>query len=216
MPLTQKILQIINSLPQGQPFVSSKFLPYGSRANVDQSLVRLVKRGEIARIARGIYVRPKHNRLVGNVLPGPLEIAQTLAHATGSVVQVNGAEAARQLGLSTQMPTHPVFLTNGHTRHIQLDNLEITLKHVAHRKLVGAGTKAGLAITALWYLGKAQVNPKTIEIVKKQLSKNEYRSFKNASGTMPAWLSDTIRRYEDCLSSRTETRNRPTRKLGLK
>ncbi len=196
MSLTQKILQIVQTLPQGELFISSKFLAYGLRANVDQSLARLVKRGEITRIARGIYIRPKHNRFVGKVLPEPLEIAQTLAQATGSVVQVNGAEAARQFGLSTQMSTRPVFLTNGQSRHFHIGSLKVTLKHVTPRKLVLAGTKTGLAIIALWYLGKAHVNAKTIEVIKKQLSKNEYQSFKNAASDMPAWLSDTIRCYE--------------------
>ena len=72
----------------------------------------------------------------------------------------------------------------------------MTLKHVRPRKLACTGTKAGLAITALWYLGKNNVKPKTIETIKKQLTKKEYESFKNSMGNMPGWLNDIIRRYE--------------------
>lgn len=196
MSLTQQILKTINTLPRGEPFISSRFLTYGSRANVDQSLSRLVKRKEITRLARGIYVRAKYNRFVGAVLPEPLKIAKALSQETNSVVQINGAEAARQLGLSTQMSTRPVFLTTGQSRRFHMGELEIILKHVTPRKLACAGTKAGLAVTALWYLGKNNVTPKTIETIKKQLTKKEYESFKNSLGNMPGWLSDMIRRYE--------------------
>lgn len=196
MTMTQQILKAISALPQGEPFISSRFLTYGSRANVDQSLSRLVKRRKITRIARGIYVKPKYNRFVGAVLPEPLKIVQILSQETNSIVQVNGAEAARQLGLSTQMSTHPVFLTSGQSRRFHIGELEIILKHVTPRKLACAGTRAGLAITALWYLGKHSVKLKTIETIKKQLTKKEYESFKNSLGNMPEWLNDIIRRYE--------------------
>lgn len=197
MSLTEFILKNINHTPLGEPFLSSKFLAHGSRANLDQSLSRLVKRGEITRIARGIYVRPKYNRFVGAVLPEPLKIAQILSKETNSIVQVNGAEAARLLGFSTQMPTKSIFLTNGQNRHFHMGELTLTLKHVPSRKLLHVGTKTGLAITALWYLGKNKVTPKTIETIKKKLTKKEYELFKNSLSSMPGWLSDIIRHYEN-------------------
>ena len=85
---------------------------------------------------------------------------------------------------------------NSISRRFHIGKLEMTLKHVRPRKLACTGTKAGLAITALWYLGKNNVKPKTIETIKKQLTKKEYESFKNSMGNMPGWLNDIIRRYE--------------------
>ena len=53
MKITQHITENINSLPTGVPFTSSQFLKYGSRNSIDQTIVRLVKRGEITRITQG-------------------------------------------------------------------------------------------------------------------------------------------------------------------
>lgn len=195
MKITQHITENINSIPEGVPFASSQFLKYGSRNSVDQAIVRLMKRGEITRVTRGVYVKPKHNRFTSIVLPSPLEIAQFIASKTGTIVQVHGAEAARHFGLTTQMPTQAIYLTNGPSRKLTIGRLQLTLKHVTPRKLVYAGTKIGLAITALWYLGKQQVNEQTITKIKSQLTKKEYQELINSINQMPVWLANTIQKY---------------------
>jgi len=42
-------------------------------------------------------------------MPEPSKVAQAIARAHGETVQVQGAEAARLLGLTTQMPLQAVF-----------------------------------------------------------------------------------------------------------
>lgn len=196
MRITQHIVQNINSIPRGVPFTSSQFLQYGSRNSVDQTVVRLAKKGKIIRVSRGIYVKPKHNRFVGAILPNPFEVAKFIASKTGAVIQVHGAEAARHFGLTTQMPTQAVYLTSGSSRKLTIGNLQLTLKHVTPRKLIYAGTKVGLAITALWYLGKQQVNEKIIAKIRSQLTAIEYQQFLTALNQMPIWLVSTIQHYE--------------------
>jgi hypothetical protein len=195
MKITQHITESINSLPAGVPFTSSQFLMYGSRNSIDQSIVRLVKRGKITRITRGIYVKPKQSRFTGPVLLSPLEVAQFIAAKTGAVIQVHGAEAARHFGLTTQMPTQAVYLTNGPSRKLSIGRLQLTLKHVTSRKLVNANSKIGLAITALWYQGKQEVNEKTIAKIKSQLTEKEYREFVNSVNQMPIWLANIVQKY---------------------
>ena len=195
MKITQHITESINSLPTGVPFTSSQFLKYGSRNSIDQTIVRLVKRGEITRITRGIYIKPKQSRFAGPVLLSPFEVAQFIVSKTGTTIQVHGAEAARHFGLTTQMPTQAVYLTNGPSRKLSIGRLQLTLKHVTSRKLMYAGTKMGLAITALWYLGKQQVNEKTIAKIKSQLTEKEYREFVNSINQMPIWLANIVQKY---------------------
>ncbi len=196
MKVTQHIIENINSLPKGVPFTSSQFLQYGSRNTIDQTIVRLTKRGEIIRVARGVYVKPKHSRFTGTVLPNSFEVAQFIASKTGAIIQVHGAEAARYFGLTTQMPTQAVYLTNGPNRKLTIGHLQLTLKHVTSRKLIHAGTKIGLAITALWYLGKQQVNENIIAKIKSQLTEKEYQEFVNRINQMPIWLANVIQQYE--------------------
>ena len=109
---------------------------------------------------------------------------------------MHGAEAVRRLELSTQMPTRAVFYTNGPSRHLQVKGTSVELRHAAPRKLALAGRPAGLALSALWYLGKSQTTPIVLERIKKQLPAEEFEALKSVMAYMPAWMAQAIRRYE--------------------
>lgn len=190
------IRQRIAGMPVGEPFASAAFLNCGTRASVDQTLSRLVKAGDIERVVRGVFVRPEVSRFVGKVMPDPQKVAETVAKTTGSIIQVHGAEAARRLELSTQVPTQPVFVTSGPTKRIRVGKMEIRLQHVCQRKLALAGRPAGLALAAMWYLGKKEMTPALIEKIRHQLGTSEFEVLKSATNAMPAWMSDTIFRNE--------------------
>ncbi len=87
-------------------------------------------------------------------MPKPIKVTATIAKTTGATIQVHGAEAARKLELTTRAPVQTIFLTSGLSRRIQMGMLEIRLQHVCQRKLALAGRPAGLALAAMWYLGK--------------------------------------------------------------
>lgn len=195
MTIAEQIRARIEQMPAGEPFTTASLLALGTRANVDQTLHRLARGGHITSVSRGIYVRPKMNRFVGPVMPEPLQIAEAIARATGAVIQVHGAEAARQFGLTTQMPMQPVYLTTGSTRRLKFGKLLITLKHTAPRKLALDG-RPGLALVALAYLGKEGVTIEAIERVRQQLQPEEFERLRRATGIMPAWLSDRFLRHQ--------------------
>ena len=190
------IRQHIKAIPVGEPFTPMDFLECGTRASVDQTLSRLVKAGLIERVTRGIFVRPEINRFVGSVVPEALKVIETVAKSTGSVVQVHGAEAARRLELTTQVPTQSIFVTSGPSKRIRVGKMEIRLQHVCQRKLALAGRPAGLALTAMWYLGKSEVTPALIEKIRHKLGSNEFEILKSATRSMPAWMSDAIFKNE--------------------
>jgi hypothetical protein len=189
------VRQRIEGMPIGEPFTPTAFLSCGTRAAVDQTLSRLVKSESIARVARGVFVRPEVSRFAGPVMPEPLKVAEAIALSTGSVVQIHGAEAARRLELTTQVPTQSVFSTSGPSKRIRVGKLEIRLQHVSQRKLALAGRPAGLALAAMWYLGKGAVTPAVIEKIKRSLSADEFDALKSATPSMPGWMSDAFVRH---------------------
>lgn len=189
----------INNIPQGQPFTSTELLHCGSRAAIDQALCRLASTHRIVRLTRGVYVKPEKNAYVGEVLPSPFKIAQVIANKTGEIIQVSGAEAARIFGLSTQVPAHPVFLTTGQSRNFMLGHLNVTLKHVSKKKIPLYGSKIGLAITALWYLGKKEVNLHVIKQIQKKLTGQEFITFLSSKAHMPIWMNNVVLQYERTL-----------------
>ncbi len=190
MSVMKQVRQYASRLPKGKPVPTSSFMKFGARVTVDQALSRLVKEGTLSRVGRGLYVRPKKNPYVGEVPPRIMEVVR--AKAGKATVQVNGAEAARKLGLSTQVATKTVFLTDGPNKHFNVGELEITLKHVASRKLLLAGRQAGLAISAFWYLGKNELTVEIVEKVRKALPPEEFNALRGELSSMPIWMQNVF------------------------
>ncbi len=191
MSTTETVRTRIRRLPRGKPFTSSRFLKHGPRGAVDRALSRLVAEGEIERLARGVFVRPRKSRFVGTVMPEVSEVVEVIARDHGETIQVHGAEAVRRFKLSTQMPTSPVFYTSGSSRSLRIGSITVKLMHTTNRRrLQFAGKKTGLALSALWYLGKENVNPETISRINSGLSPEEFETLKAAD--LPAWMADAL------------------------
>lgn len=192
MSVVQQIVSKLEKIPIGTPFTSREFLELGSQTNVGKILERLTNSGEIRRIRQGMYVCPKINPHVGEVTPSIHEVVKLITASTGEIIQVQGAEAARLFGLSTQVPMKQTFFTSGRSRKMTIGNQEVEFKHTSPKKLFLAGTKVGLAITALWYLGKEKVTTETIEKIVAKLSMEECNQFYNSKLHMPAWMAKML------------------------
>ena len=119
-----------------------------------------------------------------------------LARHSGSKLAINGAEAARRFGFTTQVSSHTVFFTSGPSRKYHLGNHEVQLKRVAPRKLALAGRPAGEALSALWYLGSAEVTPQTFEQIEKRLPPEEFSALTEKKEIMPGWMRAALNEYE--------------------
>ena len=192
MSTAHVVLAGIQKLPRGKPFTSARFLKHGPRSAVDRTLSRLVGRGEIHRLARGVFVRPRTRRFVGTVLPEVREMVEAIARRNGETVQVHGAEAARRFRLSTQVPMTPVFHTSASSRTIRIGGMSVRMIHTSNRRrLQFAGEAAGAALSALWYLGKNNVTREAVETIKAALGPEDFRRLLSAE--MPAWMEKALR-----------------------
>lgn len=211
MSVVQQILAKVEQIPLGTPFTPRDFLSLCNRTNVGKVLERLAIAGKIKRIRRGIYFCPKVSPYVGEVPPSTYEVLKVITAASGEILQVQGAEAAKLLGLSTQAPVRESYLTSGRSRKILINNQEVKLRHVSPKKLILAGTQAGIAITALWYLGKEEVTIKTIEIIKKRINPEEFENLLSKKVCMPAWMASVISIYEQQIKHPNEQTTKNTR-----
>lgn len=190
MSTSEAVRTRIRKLPRGKPFTTSR-VACGPRGAVDRALSRLVGKGEVERLSRGVFVRPRRSRFVGNVLPGVAEVVDAIASSNGETVQVNGASAARRFGLSTQVPIVPTFLTSASSRSIRIGNLTVKLVHTSsRRRLQFAGEPAGLALSALWYLGKDNVTSDTVAAIRSAITEAEFNKLRSAD--LPAWMEDAL------------------------
>ena len=187
MSTAEAIRAGISEMPRGKPFTNARLLRHGARGTVDRALSRLVRAGQIERVSRGVFVRPRTSRFVGTVLPDIHEVVEVIARGNGETVQIHGAEAARRFGLSTQVPTAPVFHTSASSRTFVVAGITVRMVHTSNRRLLQyAGEVTGAALSALWYLGKDNVTPETIATIADVLGPSEFE--KLCSADMPAWM----------------------------
>lgn len=196
MSAIAEIKKFIASIPEGEPFSASSLRSFACTDNIRQILNRLVKAGEIKRVTRGVFLKPKFISTLGEQLPLASDIARVLAESTGETIAVHGSEAARQLQLTTQVPVRPIFYTSGNTRTLKFANRTVKLQHVNPSKLIAPGTTGGLIISALIYLGKKNVTTETINIIKKHVSFEEFQQVTMMVEHMPAWVADLFYRYQ--------------------
>lgn len=176
MSVAEAISNRIKHMPKGRPFAGNLFAEAGSRTSVDKALSRLVQGGSLERVTRGVYMRPKKSQFTGKVRPSPLAVMEVITKANGETIQVHGAEAVRRFGLSTQMQILPTYYTSGTTREIKVGNAIVRLQHASKDRLQHAGTRVGVALTALHYIGKEGLSAKVVMQVIKGLSSEELKN----------------------------------------
>ncbi|MBU3699481.1 MAG: hypothetical protein FGM33_05640 [Candidatus Kapabacteria bacterium] len=141
-------------------------------------------------------MRPKPNRFVGTIAASPVDVLRSILADSGITFQVCGAEAARRLGLTTQVPTQHIYYTTGTARKIRMGNTVVLLRNVSPRRLLLADRPAGLALTAMWYLGRSEVSTLTIEHLRMQIGKAELSALRGVAHHLPAWMSTILVEHE--------------------
>ncbi len=187
-PLDAKILAMLRRRGEGIVFVPVDLLDLGTRNAIDVALHRLVARGAIRRLGRGVYDLPKHHRVLGAVMPPVDAIASALAGRDRLRLQPSGAYAANLLGLSEQVPAKIVFLTDGATREVRIGNTTIQLRRTTPRNMATAGRLSGLLIQSLRALGERHVTPQRIAHLKRTIPAAQRRALIKDLRFAPAWM----------------------------
>lgn len=188
--LTERILQSAQGLPEGAPIVAKALLHMGNRAAIDQALSRLVRRGQLLRASRGLYVRPVEARY-GQRAPSAEKVIETIARQRGESVASSGAAAANALGLTLQVPVRAVYLTSGPSRKLKLGAQVVEMKHAPHWQLVLANRPAGEAIRALAWVGPARAS-EALRVIQRKLPKIELRKMVAARAQLPSWIAERL------------------------
>lgn len=195
--ITQTITRRIRAKKRGWVFTPKDFLDVGSRAAIDQTLSRLAKQGIIRRLDRGIYDFPKKDQTLGMLSPSANDLAQAVAAQTGDIVFPSGASAANFLGLSTQVPAKPVFMTNGSSRTKQIAGRSIKLQHARVPISTKISDKANFVLQALYYLGKNDIDDAVILKCANHLDKTDFKNFSSILPRIPWWMADLILRMQN-------------------
>ena len=186
-----RLMKRVRASGRGSVFTPSDFLTVAARSSVDQALSRLVKGGQLRRLARGLYDFPKLHPKLGALSPAPDDVAHALARETGSQVQISGARAANALGLSTQVPAQSTYLTDGPSRRVVLGKRIVDLRHASPKHLIAPGSPAGTVVQALRHVGPVRAAD-VAQVAARRLSANDKKTLASTAVQAPAWMRPTL------------------------
>ncbi len=189
-----KILEKIKKAKRGSLFYIEDFLSFGNYKTVSKALERLVNENELSRVARGIFAILTKDDYLSEISPTAEKIAESISKRDKARIFPTGSLALNMLGLSTQIPTNLVYLTDGSARTIKVGNRSIVFKKTSPKNLAAIGIFSGIVIQALKEIGKENVKDIEIEKILEHLKKEDPKRLEHDIKLAPEWIRVIMRK----------------------
>ncbi len=178
----------------GSVFVSTDFTDITDKKTVNMGLIRLADEGLIKKILFGVYYKPEFSELLGEtVAPSPNKVAHALARNFGWTIAPCGDTALNLLGLSTQVSSQWVYVSDGAYKEYSFDNTVIKFKRTTNKEISKLSYKTALTIQALKALGKDNVSEQIICRLKKALSEEDKEKMLMEAKSATSWVYEYIK-----------------------
>ena len=189
-----QIRSIIEASEYGSVFVSTDFTDITNKKTVNMGLIRLAEEGLIKKILFGVYYKPEFSELLGEaVAPSPNKVAHALARNFGWTIVPCGDTALNLLGLSTQVPSQWVYVSDGAYKEYSFDNTVIRFKKTANKEISNVSYKTALIIQALKVFGKENINAEILSRLQNTLTDDERKQMFIEAKSVTAWIYEYIR-----------------------
>ena len=185
---SDSILRRIRGKKRGWVFTPKNFIDLAPRPTIAVTLHRLLKKGIIRKLSHGIYDFPVQHQQLGTLAPNPDAVAKAIALKNGDTVQPSSARLANLLGLDTQVPAKPSYITSGNSTRKKIGNYPITLTHSKMMPGISLSINTVRVINALHHLGKDNINDDMIKKCKKILTRNDKSQLKKNLTKLPVWM----------------------------
>ncbi|MAW85923.1 MAG: hypothetical protein CMJ42_05260 [Phyllobacteriaceae bacterium] len=150
--MRSKLLARVASQPD-EVWTPADFADLGGRAAIDKTLQRLAAAGELRRIDRGLYDRPRKISLTGQpTVPDYRAVIRAVTRRDQARAVVDGMTAANDLGLTTAVPARIEVLVDARLKPIKLGKQEIHFKFAAPSRLYWADRPAMRVVQALYWM----------------------------------------------------------------
>jgi len=191
--IEQKIVSRIYGKGRGWTFSQSDLAGLGSRAAIDKSLQRLVTKGMIYRVIRGIYYYPEYSEFLKTTLsPDVHRVALALARKFRWNIQPTGMAALNALGLSTQVQARYGYMSDGPSRQYKIGKRDLIFLHTAFRDSGFKLPVSSLLVEGLKVLGPERVDQETIDKLRRTVSADDKPKILKDTRTAVAWVRDVI------------------------
>ena len=191
------ILASIKKCGRGNLFFAQDFSSKGSALAIQKSLERLVEKKILVRVARGIYYYPKHDKVLGiDLLPTYEHIAMAIAKRDKARIVPTGLYALNRLGLSTQVPTSFVYLTDGTPRNIHIaDGYGIEFRKAPLKTFAYHNELLRMIVLALKTLGQENITSVEERRIKELMQLVSETAFKQDCALMPIWIRTYLSKF---------------------
>jgi Family of unknown function (DUF6088) len=176
-------------------FFTEDFVYLGNAKSVSKALERLEAKGEINRVARGIYKKLVFSTYFNTIIEASIDdIAKAIAKRDKARIMPAGAYALNALGLSTQVPMNIVYLTDGAARKINVGKGKgILFKKTSPRNLAAKGKISSLVIQALKAIEKDKIREDEKRKIIDLLKLEDIENLKHDIKIAPEWIRIIIR-----------------------
>jgi len=191
-----RIKKRIHTAEPGTVFVPSDFFDIAEAVKVNMCLSRIVGSGELKRVMRGVFAKPRYSKLLNaNVPPRSDDIARAIARNHGWTVVPCGDVALNMLGLSAQVPAVLSYISDGPYKVYEADGIKLSFKHTDNKnEIIAVSYRTALMVQALKALGKGNVTDKDIHGLSTVLNPHERQGTLEESQRVTAWVYGYIRR----------------------
>lgn len=172
MSVSELVKNRLSRMKRGTPFSIEKFYSLGSATAVQKTMSRLTKEGEVVRVAKGIYSRPKPLTSIPSIkmVATAEDVVKTWAKTHGYKMVPQGLEAAYRLGLQTQAPVKTVFWCSGPSRNFRVGNQEAEVKHTSRSKLQWAHKPEGELLRGLMFSSPEHTTVQQLSVALRRLN----------------------------------------------
>lgn len=180
---------------RGWAFSQTDFNGLGTRSAIDVALYRLLARGTIRRVIRGIYDYPKFSEALARELsPDIDQVARAVARKFGWRIQATGPAALNLLGLSTQVQGRIAYLSDGPDRVYTVGNQELGFEHTVLKEAGFKWRESSLLVQALKTLGPDRITADTVLKLRRIFDDAMRGKILKDTRTASGWIHDTILR----------------------
>lgn len=192
----EQVKKRLQDANDGAVFIPSDFFDIAEASKINKCLSRLEETGELLRVMRGIYVKPRFSKLLNKAVPPRTDdVAKAISRNYGWTIVPGGDTALNMLGLSTQVPAVWLYVSDGPYKTYEADGMTLKFKHTDNKnELINISYKSALVIQALKALGKGKITDKELRGFSKLLTEDEKTQMLNEAKRVTAWVYELIRR----------------------
>lgn len=187
---------IVKHAKEGTIFIPDDFTMCGTPDAVRSGLSRLCRNGNLCRFAKGIYYIPIHDKWDGMLREPSLDaIALKIAQRDNARVIPTGAYALNKLGLSTQVPTNIIYITDGSARQMKFgDGKSITFRHSNDLgNFAYQSQLMRLSVLAMREIGEKNITESQKETIRKMITEHvSEQDFNHDIVLAPTWVKTIL------------------------